>query len=164
MPTPNPQAESIELRKTIAASREELFAAWLDPQSLRDWMCPGDAMHAEATVDARVGGQFRIVMVGPAAQYDHTGTYLVIDRPSKLSFTWISAATGGRESIVTVEFLDCGGATEIVLKHERLPDADSAAQHTGGWTTILQKLALFMAHSLINRIAPEDSTETDLDI
>jgi uncharacterized protein YndB with AHSA1/START domain len=68
--------DTLVVRKTIPASREEVFAAWIDPDSLRHWMCPGDILTAEAELDPRVGGAYRIVMKGRTGDYDHTGEYL----------------------------------------------------------------------------------------
>jgi len=57
-------ADKLVLRKLIPASREEVFAACSDPASIRHWMCPGDTTTADAQIDFRVGGSFRIVMKG----------------------------------------------------------------------------------------------------
>ena len=40
---------------------------------------------------------------------------------------------------MTVEFLPDGTATEVVITHERLPEAAQAG-HIGGWTEILGQL------------------------
>jgi len=45
----------------------------------------------------------RIVMKGPDCDHEHTGEYLVLDRPTRLVFTWISAETHGRATTVSVE-------------------------------------------------------------
>ena len=45
-----------------------------------------------------------------------------------------------------LEFLDLGGATEVVLTHEFFPDADLAGKHNEGWTSCLNRLeSLFKA-------------------
>ena len=46
-----------------------------------------------------------------------------------------------RETLVTVDFLAKGKATEIVVRHEGLPDEKATNAHTGGWTTILERLS-----------------------
>jgi uncharacterized protein YndB with AHSA1/START domain len=38
-------------------------------------------------VDPRVGGKFRIVMIEGRERHEHTGEYLAIEPPSRLSFT-----------------------------------------------------------------------------
>src|SRR5262249_9413879 len=80
-------------RRTISAAGERVFNAWLGPATLARFMLPGDASHATAEVDARVGGQFRIVMAHGRNGAEHWGEYLVIEPPARLSFTWISDNT-----------------------------------------------------------------------
>lgn len=128
------------VRRTIAAPRERVFAAWLDPSSLARWMAPGTVVRADVEVDARVGGRFRIIMRRTDGDdVDHRGEYLAIEPPSRLSFTWISKNTDHLPTVVTVELHDRDGATELVLTHRRLP-ASQIDPHTQGWTAIVQKL------------------------
>jgi uncharacterized protein YndB with AHSA1/START domain len=132
--TTNPA--TIVVRRTIAASPEELFDAWLDPESAAEIMRPGGGTPAEVTIDARVGGAFSILMHGATKPHPHHGTYRVIERPRKLVFTWISESTGGKESVVTVEFKGTEGGTEVILTHAQLPEA-ARDGHIKGWTDIL---------------------------
>ncbi len=37
-------------RRRMPAPREIVFDAWIDPKGILDWMCPGDAVSAEATL------------------------------------------------------------------------------------------------------------------
>ena len=138
--TPDPSENRLVLRKLLPATREEVFDAWLDPVGMREWMPPGTGTSATAEIDPRVGGKFRIVMHHPERDYDHRGEYRVIDRPSKLVFTWISEGTEQRESLVTIELHERGRETELVLMHEKLPNAVSVERHTGGWAGILEKI------------------------
>ena len=57
----------------------------------------------EADVDLRVGGRFRIVMRDRDTEIDHTGRYLVVEPPTRLVFTWVSAFTGPEPSLVTID-------------------------------------------------------------
>jgi uncharacterized protein YndB with AHSA1/START domain len=131
---------TVVARRVIAASAEVLFDAWLDPQALAVWMRPGTIRRTTASTDARVGGRYEISMHGDEATYPHQGVYRVIDRPRRLVFTWMSKATGGYESIVTVDFLPAGGLTEVVVTHEQLPGG-ARESHTEGWTSALERLA-----------------------
>src|SRR5579864_5093125 len=106
-------------RRRMPAPREMVYDAWIDPEGLREWMCPGDVISAEATLDVRVGGSFRITMKSPTQIHEHAGTYQVVDRPSKLVFTWTAVANPGEITLVTVEFLPHGDESEIVITHER---------------------------------------------
>lgn len=133
-------AQKVVVRKMLPASREEVFDAWLDSDGMREWMTPGTAASAEVTLDARVGGNFRILMKSPKADYDHTGVFRVLDRPSKLQFTWVSQGTDQQESLVTVELFERGTQCELVLTHEGIPREESAKEHERGWGQIITKL------------------------
>lgn len=130
----------VHVRRRIDAPPEVLFAAWLDAASVATWMRPGSKMHSTARIDPVVGGHFQIDMHEADQVYLHRGTYVEIDPPRRLVFTWASAATGGRDSLVTVEFTPKDGLTEVALTHEQLPE-DQVAAHTGGWTAILENLS-----------------------
>ena len=128
------------VRRQIAVPREQVFDAWLDSESLAQWMRPGDCTSATVTVDPRVGGGFRIVMDGPShGAVEHHGEYLAIEPPSLLSFTWISRPTEHKATVVTIEFHERGTGTELVLTHRGLP-AKAVEGHRKGWTDVVRVL------------------------
>ena len=139
-------AQPVRIVRVLPASAEEVFDAWLDPESLAVWMAPGSVERAVAEVDGRVGGRFRIVMKGPDRDHEHTGEFLVLDRPRRLVLTWTSAETQGRATTVSVELrrLD-DERTELTLVHEGLPDEAAADKHRSGWGDILEKLGAALA-------------------
>jgi uncharacterized protein YndB with AHSA1/START domain len=139
------QAGTVVVRRTIPATVDELFDAWLDPHSLAQWMHPGTTALSTATVDARVGGAFEVVMHYPDDPLRHYGEYRTIERNRKLVFTWYSDATHHTETLVTVEFNVAIAGTEIVLTHERLPDHEAGLSHTRGWTLGLEVLEKLLA-------------------
>ena len=141
LPTDQPAA-AVRVRREIAASADEVFDAWLDPEGLADWMRPGQILRTSAKVDARVGGRFEVLMHREQDSLLHTGTYRIIDRPRRLQFTWISPATEQRESLVTVDFLAHGDdRTEVRLSHELLPQTvETLSSHTEGWTMAIERL------------------------
>src|SRR6187549_3797337 len=124
---------AVVVRRTIAASPEELFDAWLDPEAVGIWMRPGAIRTTQAKIDARVGGHYEFVMRSESATYPTSGTYRVIDRPRRLVFTWQPSGTKEFESLVTVEFLRLDQGTEVVLTHEKLPE-NLREPHRNGWT------------------------------
>src|SRR5262245_51239710 len=106
------------IRRRIRATREELFAQWTDPESMRLWMCPGNIVSSEVHMDLRVGGSLLIIMRDLDKSYEHQGEFTVIDPPAKLAFTWIATATELRPTLVTVEFFVINESeTELVLTH-----------------------------------------------
>jgi hypothetical protein len=55
--------------------------------------------------------------------------------------TWTSKATGGQPTLVTVEFLEAAGGTELVLTHEGIPSRDVVNLYRTGWSQILDRMA-----------------------
>ncbi len=129
------------VRRTIAASPEEVFAAWTSAESMEQWMRPGPTESARVSIDPRPGGALRIDMIGAGQVHEHRGEFLEVVPPRRLVFTWISKGTQGQRSVVTVEITPQGAGSELVLTHERLPDDAAAQAHTQGWTSILESLA-----------------------
>ena len=132
-------------RRRMPAPREVVFEAWIDLEGIREWMCPGDATSAEARLDVRVGGSFRIVMKGKERDYVHVGTYQVVEPPAKLVFTWAAPEKPDEITLVTVEIFDRGEESELVLTHERFPKSDVAQRYENGWGTIAEKFAAYLS-------------------
>jgi uncharacterized protein YndB with AHSA1/START domain len=132
-------------RRRMPAPREIVFEAWIDPKGIQEWMCPGDAVSAEATLDVRVGGSYRLVMKGKDKDHVHIGTYQVVEPPSKLVFTWAGAENPADVTLVTVEFFPRGEESELVLTHERFSKPDLAQRYENGWNTIAEKFATYLS-------------------
>lgn len=132
---------TLEIRRTLPASAERVFAAWTDPAWLARWMSP--VGHARAEADPRPGGRLHVVMIGEGRELVHRGEFIEVVPPHRLSFTWQSDYTGEEPSRVTVELAPVAGGTAITVRHERLP-ADAARSHRGGWGAMLERLAALM--------------------
>jgi uncharacterized protein YndB with AHSA1/START domain len=72
------------------------------------------------------------------------GVYRLIDPPAKLVYTWKWEESAGAESVVTVEFLDRGTSTEVLLRHEGLESTEQRDRHEEGWKGCLDKLGSFL--------------------
>jgi len=74
------------------------------------------------------------------------GTFLHIVPPEKLVFTWGGSSMQVRETIVTLDFLDRGAATEVVLTHEGLtPELQTL--FGSGWSSLFEALAEVLSPS-----------------
>ena len=136
-------ATTLRLARTFPVSRERVFKAWTTPQALKRWFAPADAYETpEVEVDLRVGGNYRIVMLSPEGER-HTvyGEYREINPPKRLVFTWAwESWLESEETLVTVEFLERGGETELILTHQRFPNAEVREKHRKGWSGCLDRL------------------------
>lgn len=144
MTTLNPNTV-LEMRRTIRTSREKAFAAWTNPDQLRQWFAVAEGFTTPiAEVDLKVGGRYRLGMKPPG---DNPllivgGVYQEIMPPERLVFTWQweSADPNEPETLVTVEFYEDAGGTEVVLKHERFTDVAQRDKHGEGWAGCLKNL------------------------
>jgi uncharacterized protein YndB with AHSA1/START domain len=129
----------LEVERRLPAPIAEVFRWWTEPELLSRWMTPTGTV--EVSLELRVGGALRIVMRGSDTVIEHAGTYIEIDPPRRLVFTWASPFTGAEPSLVTVDLEPDGDdATILRLRHSELPDA-VAESHRGGWSAMLDRLA-----------------------
>ena len=136
----------LRIKRTFAAARDKVFLAWTDPEELRKWWGIEESYTTPiAEVDLRLGGRYRLGMKAPDGDEVLIvgGTYLEIEPPERLVYTWAweSAGPGAPETLVEVEFRDLGGSTEVVLTHQRFPNRDSRKLHLDGWVGCLEQLA-----------------------
>ncbi len=130
-----------KLSRVINAPIDKVFDAWLDPQLLARFMLPMPGMaQPETEVDGRVGGRFTIHMDVGEKIIPHSGTYLELDRPNRLVFSWESPfSTDG--STVTLEFTAQDKVkTRLELTHVRFIDEETRDNHEIGWGNILAAL------------------------
>ncbi len=130
-----------KLSRVINAPIDKVFDAWLDPQLLARFMLPMPGMPQPKTeVDGRVGGRFTIHMDVGEKIIPHSGTYLELDRPNRLVFSWESPfSTDG--STVTLEFtVKDKTKTRLELTHVRFIDEETRDNHEIGWGNILAAL------------------------
>ena len=137
---------SLKVSRRIPAPPEDVYAAWLDESSLRQWMHVAPAPCSVVEVDARVGGRYRLVMLGPDGNdAEITGEYVELDPPRRITFTWAFTATGDPDSLVTVTFAPAAdNETDLVLIHERLTSDAAVTGHRAGWEAIAANLAAHM--------------------
>jgi uncharacterized protein YndB with AHSA1/START domain len=145
MASPNPTLETtLRLTRTFAAPREKVFRAWTEPQALKKWWGPHGYETPSAEVDLRVGGRYRFGMrkLPDGEIFYLSGVYREVSPPERLVYTWLweRQDVDFGETLVTVEFLDRGGETEVVLTHELFPNAEERDRHNQGWNSTLDRL------------------------
>ena len=147
----SPAGESSGERATVRVTRrftapaERVFDAWLNPTFAGKWLfaTPTGKM-VRAEIDARVGGLFTFVDRREGEDIEHTGSYLEIDRPRRLVFTFAVPKYSKMYTRVTIEIVPLdqptGGGSELTLTHEGvLPEY--AERVPEGWKMILNGLS-----------------------
>ena len=138
-------ATVLQMRRSIPASRERVFRAWTDPAQLKKWFAVADGFTTPiADIDLQVGGRYRLGMQPPGNDFPLIvgGVYREIIPPEKLVFTWRweSPDENEPETLVTVEFIERGDVTEVVLQHELFASEALRDKHAEGWAGCLEHL------------------------
>ncbi|MEX2128589.1 MAG: SRPBCC domain-containing protein [Xanthobacteraceae bacterium] len=125
---------SLVARRMIPATPDQVFRAWTDAGELQKWFGPKGVSCIGAEVDLRVGGRYRIGnqftdgrVVWIAGEFER------IERPRELVYTWNIEPDFAKPERVVVRFEQRGADTEVVVVHERIPDAAIRDRHAEGW-------------------------------
>ncbi|MDQ2713941.1 MAG: SRPBCC domain-containing protein [Chloroflexota bacterium] len=144
IPSASHNDTTLVLRRMFTASRERVFRAWITPVALESWLRPRGMNMTVRSLDARVGGSFCFDLEDGSSL---VGTYLQFVPPEKLVYTWSGGAAQSWGTIVTLEFLDQGNMTEVVLTHEGLRVPERRARAEGGWPSLFDALASVLSSS-----------------
>lgn len=122
----------LKLDRTINASPEEVFAAWLNPK------IPGTPWHEakKLLLYPEVNGLFYWLFKNGTPHY---GRFMEVKKSSRIKHTWMSPYTKGIETTVTVTFKKKGSDTFMTLVHTGFPDSESLSAHDDGWKYFLDK-------------------------
>ena len=149
----------VEIERRIAAAPETVFAYFTDPERYVRWQ------GLDARLDPRPGGEFRVTMSGRSNTVA-TGTFVEIDPPRRLVFTWgweergplpVTAAVPPGSSTVEVDLVPDGDGTILRLRHSGLATPDARAFHTYGWGVTLERLVVTAAGGDPGRYAFADA-------
>ncbi|MEZ4400714.1 MAG: SRPBCC domain-containing protein [Kofleriaceae bacterium] len=136
VPAPIPTTEVVVTR-TIAASPTAVYDVWMDPA------CPGGPWFGAAQLifEPGVDKLYFFAVDHEGRRWHHYGRFLRLDRGVVAAYTWMSEATQGLESVVTVTFDGAGAGTQVTIRHAGVPDDEFGRQHGEGWTFILGSVA-----------------------
>lgn len=145
MNTPESTLDLVVTR-TMDAPAERVFDAWLDSANVGRWLFAtpsGQMVHVE--IDPRVGGKFTITEKRGESLADHFGTYLEIDRPGRLVFSFATEREQ-KPTVVTVEIVPVASGCKVTLTHRvEAQWANYLDRIRAGWTAIVDGLASTVA-------------------
>ena len=132
-------------KRRFRASPKRVFEAFTDPAVLPHWFSPSEEIKTDVIeLDVRKGGAYRFGFHLPEGEVDYVlGRFQEVSPPEKLVFTWTWAEPdphAGIETLVTVELVEHGDWTEVVVTHERFPNEQARARHDEGWQGTFDRL------------------------
>jgi uncharacterized protein YndB with AHSA1/START domain len=100
---------TISFQRKLPVSCAAVFDAWTKPEQIAEWWDPTGARLVACEIDLRRGGAFRFVNDGHGASF--TGTYTVVERPSRLVFEAM-----GSVGTVTLETVGNGTRMSVTIR------------------------------------------------
>jgi uncharacterized protein YndB with AHSA1/START domain len=140
---------TLRIERTFAAPAQAVFDAWTSEEVMRRWWhAQHDWETTQASVDLRVGGEVRVVMLDPhdGAEYGGGGRYTEIDPPRRLAFTWLWDDYPTR-MLIEIDFEEADGATTVRFTHSGLWDEEAVRSHDRGWGRAFDNLDRTLAAS-----------------
>jgi uncharacterized protein YndB with AHSA1/START domain len=134
----------IVVKRHFSAPPELVFDAWIDPKQASKWLfATENGVMIRAEADARVGGTFVFTDRRPdMGDVEHTGTYIEVERPHRLVFTFgVPAFSPGFDRVsISIRPTEHGGC-ELTLTHEMKPEHEEYRDGSEkGWTKMLGRL------------------------
>jgi uncharacterized protein YndB with AHSA1/START domain len=141
--------------RVIRARPEDVYAAFLDPVALVEWLPPAQMTGEIHAFDARVGGGYRMSLFYPAQERTFRGK--TTDREDRVEVRFVALAPPRRivetvnfvttdpaflgEMTLTATFETVTGGTEVTLLFEQLPPGLRAEDNEAGARLSLEQLA-----------------------
>lgn len=134
---------TVRLHRILRAKPEKIYRAFLDPEALARWLPPHGFTCQVESLDARVGGRFRMSFRNFSSGNRHHfgGTYLELEEGSRIRYTDLFDDPNlPGEMITTVELRSVMCGTELKVVQEGIPELIPPEQCYLGWQESLEHL------------------------